>query len=109
MRRAILSICGGSGCGKSILTKHLVELLGSERAVRIPSDFYLRPNPYTTLAEFFQHPLQYDWDLLESELCETDGSSISSPNYDFVHFQRISSIGTYVSTKSGYPRHHFTG
>jgi uridine kinase len=89
----IISICGGSGCGKSILTKHLAEQLGAEQAVRIPSDFYLKSNPYFTLAEFFRHPLQYDWDLLENALCETDGSSINSPNYDFIHFQRISGDG----------------
>jgi uridine kinase len=93
MNRVIISICGGSGCGKSILAKHLAEQLGAERAVRIPSDFYLKSNPYPTLAEFFRHPLQYDWDVLESALHEADGTPTSSPNYNFIHFQRVSLAG----------------
>ena len=70
-----------------------MERLGSDRAVRIPTDFYLKSNLYASLAEFFQHPLQYDWELLDTKLREADGTIITSPNYDFINFQRISVEG----------------
>jgi uridine kinase len=93
MKRVLISICGGSGCGKSMLAKLLVERLGPDRTVRIPTDFYLQSNPYSSLTEFYQHPLQYDWNLLKTALREPDGASITSPSYDFIHFQRISITG----------------
>lgn len=93
MKRTILSICGGSGSGKSILAKHLVERLGAEFTVRIPTDYYLKPNPYPSLAKFMQHPLQYDWELLQAVLDEADGTSITTPIYDFTRFQRLAETG----------------
>lgn len=89
MDKTIISICGGSGSGKSLLAKTLAEQLGAERAVRIPSDFYLQSNPYPTPAEFFQHPLVYDWDLLTRAMEQPLGTTISTPTYDFITFQRI--------------------
>jgi uridine kinase len=93
MTRTIISICGGSGSGKSSLAKEVNERLTPERSTRIPTDFYLKSNPYPSLAEFFQHPLQYDWELLETALGQADGTRVTSPNYDFIDFQRISSEG----------------
>lgn len=91
--RTVISICGGSGCGKSSLALRLVQVIGPERSCRIPTDFYLRSNPYPSLAEFFQHPLSYDWDLLEQNLHAGDGALVSNPVYDFVNFQRIAEDG----------------
>lgn len=93
MDRTIISICGGSGCGKSLLAKQLVEYLGADRAVRVPTDYYLKSNPYPGMAEFFRHPLQYDWDLLDLTLRMTDGMLVTTPDYDFVNFRRRSDQG----------------
>ncbi len=93
MHRGIISICGGSGCGKTFLAVRLAERLGLERAVRIPTDYYLKPNPYPTLAAFFQHPLEYDWELLDAVLAAADGTARSTPVFDFVNFRRLSERG----------------
>jgi len=94
LSRTIVSICGGSASGKSTLAKRLVERLGPRAAVRIATDDYLRSNPYPSLAEFCRHPLQYDWELLQAALAEPDGTCLTAPNYDFVHFARISMQGS---------------
>lgn len=93
MKRIILSISGGSGCGKSVLAKHLVQRLGAERAARIPTDYYLKPNTYPNLTAFFQHALQYDWTLLEAALGQADGNHLTTPIYDFIHFERVALEG----------------
>jgi uridine kinase len=93
MGRIIISICGGSGSGKSMLAKHLAEKLGPEIAARIPTDFYLKTNHYCSREEFLQHPLQYDWELLTTILGGVDGTWITSPIYDFIHFERIAAEG----------------
>ena len=93
-QRFVVSICGGSGCGKSTLAKCVCERIGPDRAVRIPSDFYLRSNPYPTLAEFMQHPLEYDWELVERILNKKDGQVVQVPDYDFIRFHRISLKGS---------------
>ena len=93
-QRFVVSICGGSGSGKSTLAKCICERIGPDRAVRIPSDYYLRSNPYPTLAEFIQHPLEYDWALVEQVLNKKDGQVVQVPDYDFIRFQRISLNGS---------------
>ena len=92
--RFVVSICGGSGSGKSTLAKCIYENLGSELAARIPTDFYLKSNRFTSLEEFFKHPLEYDWELIDAALQEKDGEILTAPDYDFVTFQRITLQGT---------------
>jgi uridine kinase len=94
-KRVVISLYGGSGCGKSTLAKGVVERIGADRSVRIPADYYLRPNPYPTLQEFFQHPLEYDWELLARVLQERDGQILQVPDYDFLNFRRVSLAGRF--------------
>lgn len=68
-----LSICGGSGSGKSTIGKCIYEELGPERATRIPTDFYPKSNRFRSLVEYFRHPQEYDWDLIEAALQAQDG------------------------------------
>lgn len=87
MNKFIVSIFGGSGSGKSTLAIRLVEIFGDHRAVRIPSDYFLRSynRPPRTL--------DYDWDLLEEVLDQEGGTMISIPTYDFQVFRRVSLEG----------------
>ena len=88
MARVLISICGGSGSGKSTLAKELAARLGEARASRVSTDFFLQSNPYPTLDEFFRHPLAYDWALLAERLQGAHGEARSTPQYDFLQFQR---------------------
>lgn len=75
------------------MAKALVQAIGAHRAVRIPMDYYLKPNSYPTLQEFLLHPLEYDWVLLEETLREADGTPRTTPAFDFVTFQRTATNG----------------
>lgn len=93
MPRIILSIWGGSGCGKSTLAKALAVRLGDARASRVPCDYFLKPNPYATLAPYALTPLAYDWDLIETCLTGVDGAERSAPSFDFNGFKRVAISG----------------
>ena len=92
-KRFVVSICGGSGCGKSTLSKMICEQVGHQWSTRIPTDYYLLPNKFLSIDEFFKHPLEYDWELIDRALLENDGQILSTPDYDFVRFQRITLEG----------------
>lgn len=86
-RRVIVSICGPAGSGKSVLSKLLVDRLGSDTAVRIPGDRYLM------LAEepldlYLRRPIRYDWRLLNRALDVPDGTVVLTPSVDFQQFVR---------------------
>lgn len=93
MKRVLISICGGSGSGKSTLAKALAAHLGPERACRVATDYFLLPNTFAALDEFFNHPLAYDWPLLAERLQGPHGAARSTPQFDFVQFQRIAPEG----------------
>lgn len=85
--RIVISICGASGSGKSQLSKVLVAHLGSEASVRIPGDYYLLP-ACGPLADYFRTPLHYDWPLLDAVLSVAEATTVTTPDFDFVHFRR---------------------
>ena len=76
MHRIVISICGGSGAGKSQLAKQLVAHLGVDCCSRVPTDYFLLPG---AVAE----PLAYDWQLLAQTLTLPDGTECTTPDFDF--------------------------
>lgn len=91
--RVIISICGPSGSGKSILTKELVKLLGRDMAVRVPADYFLKSSTYESYEEFMDTPFQYDWKLIDELFSHRLGTEVQSPDYDFTKFKRMSKTG----------------
>jgi uridine kinase len=77
--KVIISICGGSGSGKTFLAIQLAERLGLDNAVRVPTDFYLKSRACLFPMSSVQHPLEYDWGLLDLALNEAAGVMISTP------------------------------
>ncbi len=111
MDKYIVSIFGGSGSGKSTLAVRLVEMFGSHRAVRVPSDYFLCS--YDSPPQM----LDYDWDLLEEVLGQEAGTAFSIPTYDFQVFRRISLGGekrlvmrhlVIIDSMVPYPESNFT-
>lgn len=62
----------------------------------MPVDYFLCPSGTEPLSEYFQHPLRYDWPLLEKLLAAEPGSLLSTPDFDFQDFQRRSDTGGQV-------------
>lgn len=88
----IISICGPSGSGKSLLAKAVAATLGPDRWARIPTDYFLflpdqpSPGPPT-------HGLRWDWDLLDGVLSEPAGAVVTTPNVDFDRLVRRAPSG----------------
>ena len=93
MEPIIIGVAGGSGSGKTYVTKEILKVTGANRACRIPYDAYYRDLSDMPAAERehvnFDHP-----DALESDLLATHldalraGESINIPSYDFVTHTR---------------------
>ncbi|RPI12792.1 MAG: hypothetical protein EHM58_19660 [Ignavibacteriae bacterium] len=91
--KMIVSICGKSGSGKSELAKHLAKHLGSDMALRIPCDYFLKPVNYESLEQFMSTPFMWDWKLLKDFISNPVGSVNDIPDYNFNTYSRISETG----------------
>ncbi|MGH2558388.1 MAG: hypothetical protein ACRDJH_04920 [Thermomicrobiales bacterium] len=91
-KRVVVSICGASGSGKSRLAQAIVEKLGDDVAVRVPTDYYLMPAT-EPLGSYFAKPLRYDWPLLARAIALPEGVLTSTPDFDFETFQRRGDTG----------------
>jgi uridine kinase len=100
--KIIISICGASGSGKSILAKQLVKELGSHMALRIPCDYFLKSVEYNSFEAFISTPFKWDWKLLKAYLSCSIGTVNSIPDYDFSKYARISKTGGIALTMRRY-------
>lgn len=94
----IIGICGGTGSGKTTISRKIVENIGTEKVVLVEQDSY-----YIDLAKMplderrkvnFDHPSSIDIDLIVEHLQQLkDGKSIEMPIYDFsTHTRKKTSI-----------------
>jgi len=91
----LIGIAGASGSGKTTLANHLVERLGSDRAVVIQEDSYYRDLSDMSLEMRarvnFDHPDALEHDLLATHLEQMlDGDTVSCPIYDYETHNRLS-------------------
>ena len=89
----IIGIAGASGSGKSLLSKTIVDELGSDRVVVISEDSYYKDLSGMSLEERakvnFDHPDAFDHALLAQHLQDLKNhKSIDIPVYDFVTHSR---------------------
>lgn len=90
----VVSLCGASSAGKSQLAKATAARLGLEIASRVPADYFFVPRPQTVSLEvYLTQPLRWDWDLLRERLALPVGTVTSTPDVDFVSFQRRADEG----------------
>jgi len=90
----ILGIAGGSGSGKSTITKGILEALPQGRGVLLEQDHYYRSQAHLPAAERasvnYDHPDALELDLLTTHLdALRTGSSITRPTYDFTIHDRL--------------------
>jgi uridine kinase len=89
----IIGICGGSGSGKSTITRKIIEALPSEHAVVICHDSYYKDHPELSFEERaqlnFDHPDAIETPLLVEHLRQLRaGQPIDLPSYDFSTHRR---------------------
>ncbi|HKL67419.1 MAG TPA: uridine kinase [Bacteroidales bacterium] len=85
----IIGIAGGTGSGKTTVTRRVMEMLGNEEVIMIPQDSYYRDNSHLPLEERqkinFDHPRSLEFSLLNDHLdalCR--GESVQMPQYSYI-------------------------
>jgi len=92
-RSFTIAIAGGSGSGKTSLTRALVDVLGEQRCAVLDHDSYYRDLSRQPLAvraaTNFDHPDSLENDLLARQLAALQaGRTIERPRYDFTTHTR---------------------
>ncbi|MDO4814051.1 MAG: uridine kinase [Gemella sp.] len=91
----VIGIVGGSGSGKTTVTKKIIEELNEDKVVLIEQDYYYKNQDHLTMEERvrtnYDHPDAFDNDLLAHHLQELiEGKSVDMPIYDYVNHTRSS-------------------
>ena len=89
----LIGIAGGSGSGKTLVARRIVEELGSDKVIIIQQDSYYNDLGYLTLEERkkqnFDHPDAFDHQYLIAQLKDLlVGKSIDQPIYDYAIHSR---------------------
>ena len=100
----IISICGGSGSGKTTFTDKVQQVVSEEISVVHMDSYYLPKLPKDLQASNgrpnFDHPAAFDWKLLASHLkALKNGKTINSPMYDFKKNSRLKKTKLIKPTK----------
>jgi len=87
-RGILIGIAGGSGSGKTLVSKRIVEDLGSDRVIIIQQDSYYKDLSHLPLEERakrnFDHPESIDTEMLIEQMNGLlHGKCIDQPIYDF--------------------------
>jgi len=98
MDTIVIGIAGGTGSGKTTLTRQLKEHFGS-RVTVIGHDSYYRAQPGTTyefrVAQNYDHPDAFETELLVEHLRQLKaGRSVECPVYSFTNYDRTADTVT---------------
>jgi len=98
-RPLVIGVAGGSGSGKTTVTKAILERVGRERIVLLPHDSYYRDLSHLPLDQRarvnFDHPEAFDNALYLEQLdALISGQPVAVPTYDFTTYVRLPEIQT---------------
>ncbi len=84
----VIGIAGGSGSGKTTVSKEISKRLPADRVLILTEDAYYNDNSALSIDERkkinYDHPNAYDTDLLIEQLQDLlDGKAIEMPTYNF--------------------------
>lgn len=103
MSAIIIGIAGGTGSGKTTLTRHLKDHFGSDVTVVGHDSYYKRQEGKTyeeRALQNYDHPDAFDTDLLIQHLRELkEGRSIRCPVYSYVDHNRTDQTVEIFPTK----------
>ncbi len=89
----VIGIAGGSGSGKTTVSKEISKRLPADRVLILTEDAYYNDNSAVSMDERkkinYDHPNAYDTDLLIEQLQDLlDGKAIEMPTYNFNSLSR---------------------
>lgn len=89
----IVGIAGGTGSGKTTVTRKVMELLGNENVIMIPQDAYYKDNRQLPLEERqkinFDHPGSIEFSLLNKHIeALAAGHTVNMPQYSYISCTR---------------------
>lgn len=89
----VIGVAGGSGSGKTTVTRRVMETVGAQGVSVLAQDNYYRSQdeiPFETrLKTNYDHPAAFDWELLRLHLdALLAGVPIDMPEYDFTQHTR---------------------
>jgi uridine kinase len=95
-RPLTIGICGGTGSGKTTITRRLTEVLPEEGVLLLQQDHYYKDLPHLPLEERakqnFDHPESLDTELLIRHVRDLrEGQAVERPVYDFTQHRRLAS------------------
>jgi uridine kinase len=90
----VIGICGGTGSGKTTITRRIIETLSESSVVILQQDNYYKDYPGLSFEERtqvnFDHPNSMDTALLAEHVrLLRSGQAIERPTYDFPNFRRL--------------------
>jgi uridine kinase len=92
VRNILIGVAGGTGSGKTTVTRAVSERFGADEVILIEQDFYYRAVdlPFEERARInYDHPDAFDTDLLIEHVRKLkSGQGVDKPIYDFVNHQR---------------------
>jgi uridine kinase len=85
----VVGIAGGTGSGKTTVTKKVMNLLGNENVIMIPQDAYYKDNRHLPLEERqkinFDHPGSIEFSLLNKHIDDlARGLTVQMPQYSYI-------------------------
>ena len=98
----VIGVAGGSGSGKSTVTRQVLASIGPEMAAVVyQDDYYLdqtHMSPEERRKTNYDHPQAFDWPLMMQQVqALRRGESIEMPEYDFSLHNRSSKTITVKS------------
>lgn len=92
-RPILIGITGGTGSGKSTVSKQILKHLPNQSITTIPQDAYYKNQDHLPMEERikanYDHPFSFETDLLVQQLKELlEGKAIDMPQYDFENHTR---------------------
>ena len=95
----VIGVAGGSGSGKTTVTRRVIETVGQEGVAVLVQDNYYRDQsdiPFETrLKTNYDHPAAFDWELLGQHLeALLAGVPIEMSGYDFTRHTRAETTVT---------------
>ncbi|MDL2345670.1 uridine kinase [Deinococcus sp. MIMF12] len=89
----VIGVAGGSGSGKTTVTRRVIETVGAGSVAVLNQDNYYRAQddiPFEARVRTnYDHPAAFDWVLLREHLgALLSGVPIGMPEYDFTHHTR---------------------
>lgn len=98
----VIGVAGGSGSGKTTVTRRVIETVGASGVAVLSQDNYYRDQtdiPFETrVGTNYDHPAAFDWTLLRQHLdALLSGVPIDMPTYDFTNHTRAAQTQTVLT------------